>query len=230
MAHIGADDGALMIAYPVIAAPNAEALNNHIQRWIGSRCPLPDIDGGHQTPDVHSAKGCLQAMAAVCRDQEDPARSGNACRMHSTVDIATNAHDIIGLVLSGSLYMGGAHGTNYRVYRNLRLSNASLISAADLLKDPHSKDLQRLIEARIRQQYQLAPQADLTSAGFFDNQFEPTDNVLIQSDGLRFTYQNYEIAPYALGQPSAFIAYDTLAPLMRRHLAIMEAKETDKQP
>lgn len=229
MAHIGARHGALTIAYPVILSPNADALNNNIQQWIGSRCPLPDIDGSNSTPDIHTAEGCLQAMASVCRDQDDPARGVNACLMQTKVDIATNAHDILGLVLSGSIFMGGAHGTNYRIYRNLRLSSATEITAADLLEDPLSKDLRQAIEARIRQQYQLSPQAHLSSAGFFDDHFKPTDNVLIQSDGLRFTYQNYEIGPYVLGQPTAFLPYDKLAPLMRHRLGFMQTTEEATQ-
>lgn len=222
MAHIGARHGALTIAYPVITSANADALNRNIQQWIGSRCPLPDTDGGFDTADIDTARACLQAMAAVCQDQADPARSVNACLMQTKVDVATNEHDIVGLVLSGSIFMGGAHGTNYRIYRNLRLSSATVITAADLLQDPLSTDLQHAIEAQIRQQYQLAPDADLTNAGFFDNQLKPTDNVLIQPDGLRFTYQNYEIGPYVLGQPTAFLPYATVAPLMRHRLPIME--------
>lgn len=213
---------ALTITYPVIKSPNAEALNPHIQQWIGSRCPLPDTDGAIDRGAATSAKPCLQAMAAVCRNQAHPARSHNTCRMQSRVHVATNAHNIIGLVLSGSLFVGGSHGTNYRIYRNLRLSNATAITAADLLKDPVSNKLQQAIEARIRQQYQLPPQADLRDAGFFDSHFKPTDNVLIQSDGLRFTYQNYEIGPYTLGQPTAFLAYAAVAPLMRHQLPFME--------
>lgn len=222
MAHIGARHGALTIAYPVIQSPHADALNRNIQQWIGSSCPLPDTDGGNDTGDVRTADTCLQEMATVCRDQEDPARSVNACLMRTNVSVATNAHNIIGLVLSGSIFMGGAHGTNYRVYRNIRLSSATEITAADLFKDPLSKDLQHAIEARLRQQYQLPPHAELSNAGFFDNHFKPTDNVLIQPDGLRFTYQNYEIGPYVLGQPTAFLPYASVASLMRHKLAIME--------
>jgi len=220
MDSITARNNSLTIEFPVVTAPNADRLNESIQAWVGTRCPLPDTDG--DISDVRTAQACLDAMTAVCRDQDDPNSDRNACLMHSHVEVATNAHDIVGLTFSGSIFMGGAHGTNYRIYRNLRLSDASDITAADLLKDPVSDTLRREIQARIRQQYQLSADTALTSAGFFEDRITPTDNVLIQPDGLRFTYQNYEIGPYVLGQPTAFLPYKIVAPLMRQTLAIME--------
>ncbi len=215
-ATLSSNHGALQLTYPVITpdSPNARALNNAIQIWIGRTCPLPDTDNGDVAP-TRSAAQCMAAMRDECRGIPGTPSPQSVCGMRAHVSVATNAHGILGLVLAGSVYNGGPHGASYRVYRNLRVADASLITLGALVTEPNGADLRALIEEQLRQQYQLARGQPLSAAGFYNDRVPVTDNVLIQPTGLRFTYQPYEIAPYALGEPTAFLTYARLRPLLK---------------
>lgn len=216
VASLSSNHGALTLTYPVVTpdSPNAPALNRAIQTWIGQTCPLPDTDTG-DIPSTRSAAQCMAAMQNECTDMPDIPSPQSACGMRSVVSVATNAHGILALVLDGSVYNGGPHGARYRIYRNLRIADASVIQLGTLVAKPNGPRLRSLIEQQLRKQYHLAPGQPFSAAGFYHDRIPVTDNVLIEPDGLRLTYENYEIAPYALGQPTAFIPYTQLRPLLK---------------
>ena len=228
---IASDNGVLQLSYPVVTADstNADALNNAIQTWIGQTCPLPDTDEGN-LPSTHSARQCLAAMQNECSDMPDIPSPQSVCGMRSEISVATNAPGILALMLTGSVYNGGPHGASYRIYRNLSVANAGVIPLSAIVAEPDGVALRSLIEAQLRQQYQLAKNQPLTAAGFYRDRIPATDNFLIQPTGLRFTYQPYEIAPYALGEPTAFITYDRLRPLLKAAPPFDTAQDNDEQP
>lgn len=215
---LATNDGALTLSYPEITSFQASSLNRAIQQWIGQTCPLPDTDSENSSLQPDSAQQCMKQMQAECRLIPSPVDRSGACAMHARVTVATNTRGILGLVLNGTVYNGSERGTGYRIYKNLSVDDGSTITLSDMVEDPQSDDLKALIKARLRENYQLAPTAPLTAAGFTQDDIPVTNNVLIQPQGLRFTYQNYEIAPYSLGQPTVFIAYDKLEPLMKKRL------------
>jgi len=57
-----------------------------------------------------------------------------------------------------------------------------------------------------------------SEAGFyFDNDvFTLTDNFAITKKGLKFVYNPYEVAPYALGQQEIMIPYALIKELIRK--------------
>jgi len=108
-------------------------------------------------------------------------------------------------------YRGGAHG-NYS-YSNIvfSLKSGEELSPENLFKPGYENQLKQLALIQLEKQFK-APSADaLKQQGFFlSNGLELTDNIFIQKNGIGFTYNPYEIAPYSFGSIDIFIPWSSL--------------------
>lgn len=120
-------------------------------------------------------------------------------------------------------YQGGAHGGTSAQNASFRCSDGMILDYNNTFRPDGIADLIDLIREEIWVQYFEPdyPDGDMADA-LLINPLElelPATLPCFGPDGITFTYQQYEIAPYAAGMPSCTIPYDTLAPLMTPAIA-----------
>ena len=87
----------------------------------------------------------------------------------------------------------------------------------DILSPGYEKVLNFLAEKDFRKIRELKPGESLEAAGFWfkDGKFKLTDNFVIQKDGLKFLFNDYEIGPHVLGSTEIFVPYSDLKQIIK---------------
>jgi hypothetical protein len=134
------------------------------------------------------------------------------------VDVSYEAHalgrGLFAIAETSYVYTGGAHGlTGLRCFVADPTTGVVLRPRDSL--DPAKLDaLGVLVTARFRSENEGAP---LTRVGFFEDtvKVSPATEICPTQEGVRITFQAYEVAPYAFGRPSVTLSRAEAAPFFR---------------
>ena len=202
-------EGQELLAELVVIETAEAGLNQRIQAWQGEHCPLDPESPAH----AENADGCLKLFLAQCQRQAAGLGSGAPlrCKHQGETKVLLNRDYLLGLTLMAYTDTGGAHGMPTIAYLTLDRRSGRPLALADLVQIP-PETLQGLLEKHLRLAMNLPPQASLKAAGFFEDRLPVPENVGVDAEGLRFTYDAYDVAPYAMGQPNVRIPYAELAP------------------
>ena len=112
-------------------------------------------------------------------------------------------------------YCGGAHGMHGASGQTFRKIDGRRMDW-NVFQSDRMDDLRNLVKKAVQEQYfEAADEAALNEMIFEEKQMYfplPETSPCFLEEGVEFTYQVYEIAPYAAGQPSCIIPYELLAP------------------
>lgn len=120
-----------------------------------------------------------------------------------------NENNILSISCNSSVYgFGAAHPNSSTVFVNFDLRTANIINLEDIMIDEFRRPLSLMAKKRVLEIY---------DEGIFDlnDDFEITKNFSIQSDGLHFLYNTYEIGPYSSGPASISFTYQEIQHLLR---------------
>ncbi len=113
-------------------------------------------------------------------------------------------------------YMGGAHGNSRRLLFTFDLDEARILTEEDVFKEGYEQDLTQLIkEAIVDAKADLASVADLDDFNFFSDQIKPNNNFYVMPEGIIYLFNPYDIAPYSMGETTAFIPYTKLKGILK---------------
>lgn len=113
-------------------------------------------------------------------------------------------------------FLGGAHGNSSRMLYNFDLKDAHIIKEDELFRSGYSASLTQLIKEEIvAQSAEIESVADLDDFSFWSDQIKPNGNFYISEDGLVYVFNQYEIAPYSMGQTEVTISFSKLKPLLK---------------
>jgi hypothetical protein len=101
--------------------------------------------------------------------------------------------------VSGDYFTGGAHPNYFTVYYNFDLHKGRAITLNDIFKFGFEDMLNEAIERNFRKAYDIKPGESLKEWGLFENIITYNNNFSVTDSGIKFTYNPYEIAPYAAG-------------------------------
>jgi len=109
----------------------------------------------------------------------------------------------VGLALTGYSYIGGAHGLGGSSCRVADLTTGKLFTLGSQLSTEGKKKLGEMVTKKLRADNGNV--AKLTDAYFFVDEVTVTGttDVCLEKDGISVDFSPYEIAPYAMGQPTA---------------------------
>ena len=120
-------------------------------------------------------------------------------------------------------YTGGPHGIYGSLYTNIDLHTLRVIQLKDLFKSDCEAELATLICQQLMKDMEVDNMEDLQELGYgYMEEITPTENFIIEKEGILFVYNIYEIAPYALGITSVLVPYDTLKPLLNTDYLIIK--------
>jgi hypothetical protein len=136
---------------------------------------------------------------------------------HRKATVLLNTAKIFSVLVENDSYLGGAHGSHGRSYANFRPATGAAMALADVVKLEALAKVAALAEKQLRKIHEIDAKSSLTDAGFTfkDGKFTLTDNFGITAEGLVFFYNDYEIAPYAMGPSEIKLPYPDLRGLMR---------------
>jgi hypothetical protein len=128
------------------------------------------------------------------------------------INIENNAQKVIGFSLTQYTYAGGAHGVTYTTYVNFDTQSGKQLKLKDFITDEGMIILNKIGEIKFRQNFGLAPNADLKKEGFIfpKNEFALNKNFIITPNGAKFLFNPYEVAAGALGAIEIEFSYNDI--------------------
>ena len=127
-----------------------------------------------------------------------------------------NHRDIIGHFINMYQYTGGAHGGTFITCRNYRLEDGSVITLDDYFKPGYEEMLIPILEKKLLEYAECSSRDELDEHGYFSN--EPmfvSENFEIRQDTIDFIYNQYDIAPYAMGITTLSVPNDEIRSILR---------------
>ena len=198
--------------YPVIKrAPTPAAaarLNDVVREYLVT---------GWEEPKPASIE---QAADTVMRGLEYEKRDGQsfAWWVDVTVAILYQSAAILSLKFDSRSFGGGVHPNRNATFASFTAKTGAKVALDDVLVPGHRARLTRIAENAFRAQHDIKPGMTLRDAGyeFFKNDaFALNDNFWFGPRGVTFFYNNYEIAPYAMGWSEVFLSYQQITGLIR---------------
>ena len=121
-------------------------------------------------------------------------------------------------ISNDSYYYGAAHPTMNLQILNFNLETGAIILLSDLFKPRFNKALKNVVEKQFIKQngdefWNFTPG---------NGDFELAKQFSITSKGLVFSYNQYEIGPYAAGMPEVIIPYETIRELFSENSYLYE--------
>ncbi len=113
-------------------------------------------------------------------------------------------------------YTGGAHGMPVSKFCVIDLTSGTRITLENIFRAEFENDLADIVNAALREKYELEPGTSLKEADFFVHDVIPCQNFFVNKDGLEFYYNRYEVAPFSMGSINVFIPFAKLKFLMKK--------------
>jgi hypothetical protein len=111
-------------------------------------------------------------------------------------------------------YTGGAHGMREREYFVIDSAEKRRLFPEDLFTESAKEPLKALVEDALRSYSKLSPGEPLSAGYYFDDSVEVPENFFLNSEGVGFHWNPYEIAPYSVGPLEVVIPYKRLQNLL----------------
>ena len=134
----------------------------------------------------------------------------------SSNEIVYNQYNILSYTVSVEYYTGGAHGgygvNNYVLF----LENGEALDEDDIFRDDYQDELAQIIVDVIALDNNVTEPKKLENMGYFNiNEIYPNSNFYVNSEGITYTFNEYEIAAYFVGSIDVFLSYDKIRHLIR---------------
>nr|WP_234367814.1 DUF3298 and DUF4163 domain-containing protein [Parabacteroides pacaensis] len=141
----------------------------------------------------------------------------------SSNDIVYNENNILSFVNRLENYTGGAHGAHAVTNHVINLKTGKLITEQDIFVADYQDTLAKLLVNKIAAQNNVKDPKELENAGFFSvEEIYPNGNFLVKEDGIVYTFNEYEIAAYVVGQTKVFLPYNELQLVLRKDSPISQ--------
>lgn len=133
------------------------------------------------------------------------------------VEVVYQSERLITFRSSEFAFTGGAHPSSNLSYTVLDLQTGKEIKLNDLLVSDYDGKLNVVGERAFRLARNIAADISLEEEGFWftNNVFLLNTNFGVTEKGLVFFFNNYEVAPYAMGTTEVLIPFEDIAPLIR---------------
>ncbi|MFN0200589.1 MAG: DUF3298 domain-containing protein [Bacteroidia bacterium] len=204
---VGKFKGEINVGYSAISVQNA-ALNTRILKALNQGKSYEDI----LQKSVKDSEADLKEFGKDMQSEEDYGGAGMR-ESEENVSIRTNEGNVLALESSGYEYAGGAHPNSFVAYENFNTATGDTIGLSQIFVPNFRPKLNAIAEKFLRKQNKIT--GSLADAGFeFEKGFQVNNNFSLERGGIRFLYNQYEIAPYAAGMPEFFIPYSELKGLI----------------
>lgn len=135
--------------------------------------------------------------------------------MSNSNKILFQSDSLLSYAVEYSDYEGGAHGSYQITYTNIDLNDLVTLTEEDLFIPGYFKPLTEKIIAQLMDTYEVSSPDSLLMQGFFtlDN-IMPNNNFWLDEEGIHYSYNQYEIAPYSMGVIDVSVPYSELTDIL----------------
>ena len=181
-----------------------QAINTHIEKVLQGNAPT-----------IEASLDSFMAEAKAFFIEFPDVPVGYGLEIEQTVLL--NTPEILTVEEFSYSFTGGAHGNYGTSYYNFDASTGQLLTLKDILTEGYESPLKTIAEPIFKKTYLEEGMTKYSEAGFYfeNDQFTMTYNFAITKEGLKFMYNPYEVAPYALGQQEILISYTNLKDLIK---------------
>lgn len=132
-------------------------------------------------------------------------------------EVYLNQLGLFGVKLDVFSYTGGAHPSNMVFYFLFDANSGNTLEWADLFKKGAADSLRHRAERQFLSNNNIDTASGYEEAGYWfeENRFALPSNFRYQQDGLLFTYNVYEIAPYSEGRLNLQFTYAEIRDLLK---------------
>ncbi|MBK5196601.1 MAG: DUF3298 domain-containing protein [Proteiniphilum sp.] len=135
--------------------------------------------------------------------------------MSNSNKILFRSDSLLSYAVEYSDYEGGAHGSYRILYTSIDLNELNTISEEDLFVPDYYKPLTEKIIERLMDQYKADNPDSLLMRGFFTiEDIVPNNNFWLNEEGIHYSYNQYEIAPYSMGVINVTVPYADLSDIL----------------
>lgn len=131
-------------------------------------------------------------------------------------NIVAAQDSVWGYQLERITYEGGAHGSHTITYINYHKATGRQLTLEDVFGTDYEKPLSQVLLTALQDKLQMHSLDELHDNGFLTwTDMYPSKNFLLAPEGIKFYYNAYEIAPYAVGPTELILSYETLKDLLK---------------
>lgn len=121
------------------------------------------------------------------------------------------ADTIVNYIAEQDTYDGGAHGLFIKSVINFSTNSGKQITLKDVLLPGYENKLNEILLDKLIKQTESKDINDLKEKGYlFNMDMAPSQFYIINDEGITFIYNQYEIAPYAVGLTELSLSWDEL--------------------
>lgn len=152
--------------------------------------------------------------------------SGITYFVRRTAEVSYSNAALLSIEFNEDDFRGGAHPNARREYLNLSPATGSAVPLRELLVPGGEAKLTALAEAQFRAAHQIAPGGKLSEAGFTfaRDQFTLSRTWGVTDGGLAFHYNEYEVAPHAIGATTLRLPWSEIRDLVRKEAGLAPAE------
>lgn len=181
-----------------------------------------NTDNSKQTVDFYG-NGTMRYLKSLRQEWETSTASGNKfppLSLQITVNLKETNPTYITYIITADSYLGGAHHSATSYCRNISQNTCKPVD--NIISRNKLKDLQPLLRKRVLQCVIASGVTSATESTLNNYIILPDDGLVplpvhspwIEKDSVKFMYQQYEIASYAMGAISFSVAVKDLMPYL----------------
>lgn len=135
--------------------------------------------------------------------------------MNNSNKILFQNDSLLSYAVEYSDYEGGAHGSYRITYTNVDLNDLVTLTEEDLFVPGYFKPLTEKIVVQLMKKYDVPVADSLLMKGFFTiEDIVPNNNFWLDGKNIHYSYNQYEIAPYAMGVIDVSVPYSELSDIL----------------
>lgn len=200
--------------YPVFESSKiGDIINASILKAVVSQTPSPD-----SKPAAASVEAAASAFIKECDEQmNDEQVHSWPWQSETTGEVLLDQPGLVTVSIFTYAFTGGAHGMSVTQYLVFDTATGKQLGLTDIFAQGFEAQLDKLIERRFRQIRGLSETDPLNGekGGLFENKIKHNDNFAVTGSGIRFLYNQYDIAPYAAGQITVDLSFDDLKGILK---------------
>ncbi|MCC6461407.1 MAG: DUF3298 and DUF4163 domain-containing protein [Saprospiraceae bacterium] len=202
--------------YPVLSGGADSAMTKRLNDSIQVAVYL----AANADPNLPLAQALDSATAALYAMLDSDIKAGSEMGMSYTLELQGKAicqtPGYLSLQMDGYSFTGGAHGYYYTVINTFNLNTSESIHLSSIISD--TTVLRTLLEQAFVENHRK----EIPDAKLADLLLDPEaplalpSNYCIVPEGVRFVYNPYEVAPYAVGLTDIVLKWEQLGPIANR--------------
>ena len=205
------------IEYSFYSAPKSpwqDSVNFYIGNFMHATTAMEDVQYQYETLTHQFFYNVLKQFEENFKSVRNASESQGVWFYESTLVIDDQLANYAQVKCDAAFYTGGAHPNTSTSNSVISKENGIKLKLTDLTTDVLK--FNQIAEKHFRIERELSATADLKTDFWFENGvFTCNDNFYIDSEGITFTFNAYEVAPYYFGPTEFFVPLDEVSSILK---------------